>query len=169
MITANNVFTPNHDGLNDFFEVRTNGITLLNAKIYDRTGKLIHEIENVGGKWDGKTPEGNDAPEGVYFYDIAAKAFNGSDHTRQGSVMLLRDDSGIHPNPVSQVLKLQSGGLLQGKLNIEVLNIQGNVLLSFTVEKTDEIELDMTSLHEGFYILKVCDSRNCIFKRFIKK
>jgi len=168
-ISANNVFTPNQDGLNDYFEVRTNGITLLNTKIYDRTGKLIHEIENVGGKWDGKTPEGNDAPEGVYFYDIAAKAFNGSDHTRQGSVMLLRDDSGIHPNPVSQVLKLQSGGLLQGKLNIEVLNIQGNVLLSFTVEKTDEIELDMTSLHEGFYILKVCDSRNCIFKRFIKK
>jgi gliding motility-associated-like protein len=169
VISANNVFTPNDDGLNDYFEVRTNGITLLNAKIYDRTGKLIHEIENVDGKWDGKTPELHDAPEGVYFYNIAAKAFNGSDHTSQGTVMLLRDDSGIRPNPVSQVLKLKPGGLLKENLTIEVLNIQGNVLLSFTAIIADEIELDMTSLHEGFYILKVCDSRNCIFKRFIKK
>jgi len=54
-IEANNVFTPNGDGVNDFFEIKTTGIKEIEANIYNLWGNKVYKIEKLAGKWDGNT------------------------------------------------------------------------------------------------------------------
>jgi gliding motility-associated-like protein len=68
-ITIPNVFTPNGDGVNDLYEIHTNGMfeDCLEFKVFNRWGKLIYESNNANILWDGKV-EGNDASDGLYYY-----------------------------------------------------------------------------------------------------
>ena len=82
-----NVFTPNGDGINDFFSPGFEGNFLgcASFQIYDRWGKTVFDT-NIGQyKWDGRTLGGYDAPEGVYFYVIKV----GSEEIK-GSLLLTR-------------------------------------------------------------------------------
>ena len=88
-----NVFTPNGDGVNDYFLPRqflSAGLTTFHMEIFNRWGQLIFETSNVNGRgWDGKYGEVAQ-PEGVYIYMIDATfKDNGSEH-RKGNVTLLR-------------------------------------------------------------------------------
>jgi gliding motility-associated-like protein len=49
-----NIFTPNGDGLNDFFELSNAAISIKEFTIYNRWGKLVYSISNSSVKWDGK-------------------------------------------------------------------------------------------------------------------
>lgn len=65
-----NVFTPNEDGINDLWK-----IDLLNGfevSIYNRWGELIdsNRVENHFYSWDGKTKDGLECAEGIYYYMI---------------------------------------------------------------------------------------------------
>jgi len=88
-----NIFTPNGDGLNDFFlprEFLAKGLTSFKMDIYNRWGQKIFETTNLTGSgWDGKF---NDVPqpEGVYVYMIDATFKDGQKEHRQGNVTLLR-------------------------------------------------------------------------------
>jgi len=64
-----NVFSPNGDGVNDFFTLDLDGDfkECFELKIYNRWGTLIYENNN-GGRWDGKQNSGKVVPEGTYFY-----------------------------------------------------------------------------------------------------
>ncbi len=65
-----NVFTPNADGKNDFFvPFPYHGIESIDAKIYNRWGKLLFETTDPELKWDGKAA-GKPVPDGVYFYVV---------------------------------------------------------------------------------------------------
>lgn len=65
-----NIFSPNGDGINDIFFVITTGISNFDCKIYDRWGLLLHEWTGIDGGWDGKGKNGNNSPDGTYFYII---------------------------------------------------------------------------------------------------
>jgi len=68
-IIAPNVFTPNGDGENDFFIVKSSNdqqIVLLN--IYTRAGVLIFTIEARTCVWDGYSIDGRKMSNGVYYY-----------------------------------------------------------------------------------------------------
>ncbi|MFY8188251.1 MAG: T9SS type B sorting domain-containing protein [Flavobacterium sp.] len=65
-------FTPNGDGVNDFFEVKgVNSIFNNQTKIYifDRFGKFIHEVIPGQPGWDG-TFNGNALPSTDYWYRV---------------------------------------------------------------------------------------------------
>jgi gliding motility-associated-like protein len=62
-----NVFTPNADGTNEGYSVWTKNAASIEAVIVNRWGNTMVEITDLNYKWDGKTPNGNDANEGVYF------------------------------------------------------------------------------------------------------
>src|SRR5581483_10933535 len=53
-----NAFTPNGDGVNDYFFPRqylTKGLTSFSMNIYNRWGQLIFETTNIDGRgWDGR-------------------------------------------------------------------------------------------------------------------
>ncbi|MCX6270458.1 MAG: gliding motility-associated C-terminal domain-containing protein [Bacteroidetes bacterium] len=65
-----NSFTPNGDGVNDYFIVQSSTpeqLRQFNLNIYTRWGELIFESDNIGKGWEGKF-NGNDCPADVYIY-----------------------------------------------------------------------------------------------------
>ena len=65
-----NVFTPNGDGKNDIFRVVSNGHTPLTISIFSRNGSLVYKNTAPVIIWDGVTPNGIEAKQGVYYYVI---------------------------------------------------------------------------------------------------
>lgn len=65
-----NVFTPNGDGINDYFNVRTSNVGNYRIRVYNRWGTLVFENEAPEIKWDGRTTAGVDASSGTYYFII---------------------------------------------------------------------------------------------------
>lgn len=64
-----NIFTPNNDGINDFFQPTSfSVIDLFEITIFNRWGNVVYSSENSLAGWDGTTANGEKAIEGVYFY-----------------------------------------------------------------------------------------------------
>jgi gliding motility-associated-like protein len=88
-----NVFTPNGDGMNDYFfprEMLTRGLTSFSLEIFNRWGQLIFATTSLDGRgWDGRF---NDVaqPEGVFVYKIDATFKDGQKEHHVGNVTLLR-------------------------------------------------------------------------------
>jgi gliding motility-associated-like protein len=85
-----NVFTPNGDGSNELFYIRSNGLAQLDVKIYDRWGVLMGQISTVNSGWDGRTKTGSQAADGTYYYVLSAKGADGKSFDKQGFFLLIR-------------------------------------------------------------------------------
>src|SRR5438874_7649950 len=48
-----NAFTPNNDGINDYFGVNGEGLQNFHILIYNRWGQVIFESTNPHATWDG--------------------------------------------------------------------------------------------------------------------
>ncbi len=53
VIYVPNTFTPNGDGVNDFFEIKGKEIVTFNLLIFNRWGQLIFESDALDKQWDG--------------------------------------------------------------------------------------------------------------------
>lgn len=88
-----NVFSPNDDGINDYFFPRTllsRGLTQFHMVIYNRWGEEVFESRSLDGAgWNGGY-KGVLQPEGVYVYVIDAVFKDGQKEHHQGNVTLLR-------------------------------------------------------------------------------
>jgi len=86
-------FTPNGDGLNDFFIPVFSGVQKFQMFIFNRWGKKVFETENISEPWDGKVFNDTEvAMMDVYSYVIVVKDNNGKDHHYVGKVTLLKSD-----------------------------------------------------------------------------
>ncbi len=86
-----NVFTPNGDGVGDYFEIRYDGSLLdYNIKIMGQSGEVIFESNDIVNSWDGKISGNNDAKIGVYYYVVILTESDGNKKTYTGNVQLLR-------------------------------------------------------------------------------
>lgn len=65
-----NVFTPNGDGINDYYRPGNYSfVERIDMKIYNRWGTLVYKTENPDINWDGKRMNTNQlVPPGVYYY-----------------------------------------------------------------------------------------------------
>lgn len=85
-----NAFSPNRDGVNDFFAPFSNDAVLFQMLIYDRWGGLLHRSSLPTSKWDG-TRNGTPLPEGVYVYVcLFMNLRTGHEFERAGEVHLFR-------------------------------------------------------------------------------
>jgi len=87
-----NAFTPDGDGINDFFFPVVSGIDPLTYEfmIFNRWGELIFESQNQAVTWDG-THKGLMSQEDVYVWKIKVKdAIRGEKHEYIGHVTLLK-------------------------------------------------------------------------------
>lgn len=85
-----NVFTPNEDGLNDNFAMRSCGVYEYEIMIFNRYGDKVFESNSLNINWDGRI-SGRAAKSGVYFYSIRIKDFRGQFLDYQGNVTLISD------------------------------------------------------------------------------
>lgn len=72
-LDAPNFFTPNGDGINDFFSIVTRTDHVYDFRVYNRAGVLIFKNESPTIHWDGTTVNGSPVMSGLYFYTIETK------------------------------------------------------------------------------------------------
>jgi gliding motility-associated-like protein len=74
-------FTPNGDGLNDYFFGKGENITEYEMAIYDRWGNLVFYSDDITKQWDGMVKSGEEALlMDVYVYNINIKEGKFSQH-----------------------------------------------------------------------------------------
>ncbi|MCX6287342.1 MAG: gliding motility-associated C-terminal domain-containing protein, partial [Bacteroidetes bacterium] len=84
-------FSPNGDGLNDYFHPIGPALSTFRLTIYDRWGQQVFTTNNQETGWDG-TSKGSSCPVGVYSY-IATYELSDTSGTSgkvHGTVTLLR-------------------------------------------------------------------------------
>lgn len=87
-----NAFTPNADGLNDYFNIKGVGLVDYELTIFDRWGTRVSTVkygDTIG--WDGKylkTP--NDCKQDYYVWNLSYKTLKKDTYYKSGTVTLLR-------------------------------------------------------------------------------
>ena len=92
-----NVFSPNGDGKNDFFQIQTadeNNVTITKFYIFDRWGNTVYKrfdfpIHTTEGWWDGSYKHFTMNP-GVFAYYLEVEFASGERETFKGNVTLIR-------------------------------------------------------------------------------
>lgn len=87
-----NAFTPNGDGINDYFFPRqflSKDVSAFQMQVFNRWGQMIFMTNNLNGRgWDGKF-NGVEQSQGVYIYIITAE-ISGHLEYYKGNVTLLK-------------------------------------------------------------------------------
>ncbi len=89
-----NVFSPNNDGTNDYFNVAVKPaykdyVEVVQFKVYNRWGKLIYNNDSPNTGWDGRW-QGIDAPVEVYAYFIEIRIRDCNNQVSKGNVTIIR-------------------------------------------------------------------------------
>ena len=85
-----NAFTPNGDGLNDFFgPIGLESEFILEFKIYNRWGQVVFVGNETSSNWDG-TFKGEEQPLAVYIYTLRYQALDQKEEFLSGAVTLIR-------------------------------------------------------------------------------
>ena len=77
-------FTPNDDGLNDYFQAIGFGVQKFTLFIYNRWGLLIYKSSDEKEKWEAKG-----VPDGVYVYKIICEGYDGNILRKTGTITIL--------------------------------------------------------------------------------
>lgn len=72
-----NVFTPNGDGVNDYFFLKTENLKVFTIRIFNERDQLVFESTDKEFKWFGYDLSGNMVDNGNYGYVIFATDLNG--------------------------------------------------------------------------------------------
>jgi len=90
-----NAFSPNGDGINDYFQAKKNSKSIVefHAYIFNRNGQKLYDwtdwtTEERG--WDG-THNGHPVKDGVYFVYVKARGADGTEYNIRRDVNLLRN------------------------------------------------------------------------------
>jgi gliding motility-associated-like protein len=78
-LEANNILTPNGDGINDVWVIKNLDLGKNNELfIYDRVGRLVFTKKNYQNDWNGAV-NGNHIAEGTYYYviDLGPSKYSG--------------------------------------------------------------------------------------------
>lgn len=85
-----NAFTPDDNGLNDYFEPIAIGVTASEMQIYDRWGCIMYHSEEMNPRWSGRDSKNDKVQIGVYVYLLNYETPTGISHSSMGTVTLLR-------------------------------------------------------------------------------
>lgn len=84
-----NAFSPNGDGINDYFLPVNYGLDDFEFRIYNRWGQLVFITTDSKVGWDG-TFEGVEQELGTYAFIISGRGTDNVNYYRQGNVTLVR-------------------------------------------------------------------------------
>lgn len=85
-----NVFTPDGDGVNDYFNTKDMGVENKSISVLNRWGEIVFESDEFNSSWDG-THRSKPCKEGTYYYIIRYKNLESNeDERKSGFVQLIR-------------------------------------------------------------------------------
>lgn len=84
-----NIFSPNHDGVNDVLYAYIKGIKTMTFRIFNRWGEKVFETNDPQQGWDGIYKD-KPADPGVYVYDLFAIYWDNEPLKTKGSITLVR-------------------------------------------------------------------------------
>lgn len=86
-----NIFTPDGDGINDYFDIQSKGILWERLTIFNRYGEPVFSTTDPGLSWDGNTAGGSPCASGVYVFLLRYQIIaSGQSTQKTGSVTLIR-------------------------------------------------------------------------------
>ncbi len=86
-----NAFTPDHNGLNDAFAPKSEGLTEFEMLIFDRWGHQLFKTHDINEGWNGlMNGSGEPVEEGVYVYKINTTDILKNKHSYVGNFTLVR-------------------------------------------------------------------------------
>lgn len=87
-----NVFTPNGNGVNENFTLMHDMFKHYDIVIVNRWGDVVERKLNHTGVllWDGKSQNGKECVDGVYFYKLVGTLWDGTTMEKDGFVTLVR-------------------------------------------------------------------------------
>lgn len=86
-----NVFTPNNDGENDVYYVKTRNLWHFRVIIHNRWGHVVYESYSEAEGWNGKIRNtNNDAADGVYYIEVYGNGIDGKSYHKNGFLYLMR-------------------------------------------------------------------------------
>jgi gliding motility-associated-like protein len=89
-VKFSNVFSPNGDGLNDYFMFPNLGLEGdYKLEIFDRWGLLLFDTEGKNVGWDGRTIAGKPVADGAYYYVLQAKSKT-KEYNNKGIIMVMK-------------------------------------------------------------------------------
>ena len=95
LVYVPNVFTPNLDGLNDFYTIETKGISTITFTVFDRMADVIYTYDGPPEKliWNGDSAKNGKAFQvGGYAWFLVATPSSPKQETitRSGVLMIMR-------------------------------------------------------------------------------
>jgi gliding motility-associated-like protein len=86
-VKAFNMFSPNGDGSNDFWEIENVDLYKgFKVTIFDSAGEIVFEKTDYKNDWDG-TYKGKAVPEGMYYYSLKSPDYN---QDYKGAITIMR-------------------------------------------------------------------------------
>lgn len=82
-------FTPNGDGVNDKFYIRTTILKVMHLEIYDRWGHKVFETDSITEGWDG-TYKGQPEMMDAYGYYLRGECIQGGKISAKGNLSLIK-------------------------------------------------------------------------------
>ncbi len=88
-----NIFSPNGDGINDYFQVSAQTLKTFHGTIINRYGRVVYEWEDwetLEAGWDGRLNGSTKGTPGVYYYIIKAEGFDEVVYELEGALHLVK-------------------------------------------------------------------------------
>jgi gliding motility-associated-like protein len=89
VVAVPNAFTPNGDGLNDYFGPIGKVPEGFKMQLFNRNGEVVFKTTSINNRWNG-TYKGQLQPTSVFIYLIDYKDLQNKPHQQKGTFMLIR-------------------------------------------------------------------------------
>ncbi|PLX10589.1 MAG: hypothetical protein C0598_10040 [Marinilabiliales bacterium] len=89
--------------------------------------------------------------------------------SRNEEIQRIEDDYiRVFPNPAHNYIILSSNSQTDNYTETELINIRGELIMTFRTQHFNDLKIDITNLENGIYFLKCKNTKKCITKRIIK-
>ncbi len=77
--------------------------------------------------------------------------------------------SSVYPNPASEMLNIDFNSENDTPIGLQVIDVMGRVVHHQEVNIQRTVTIDVSNLENGYYILKMTQGDNIVYKKFVKK
>ncbi len=179
-----NAFTPNGDGLNDYFKpVLQCELYVYELYIYNKWGELLFEAKTSDAYWDGRY-KNEYVPTGVYEWLFYYKGpYTRELQSKHGSVTVIRQEEVLRvekqeelnhtgKRKCSLASDLLNNLIIKPNSNtaqrLEILNLIGQTVYT-SIINNKKTTVNTSAFANGVYILKLYTDKEIIVRKFVKE